>query len=50
MGEIMQKISAMKEKNMPLWLKANELQYDIVEENLKEFAQWLLEDEKYPVD
>jgi hypothetical protein len=45
MGEIIEKIGSMKKKNMPLWLKGNELQVDIIEKDLKEYAHWLLKKE-----
>lgn len=41
----MGKIETMKKTAMPLWLKKNELQYDTIEEDLKEFAHWLLKEE-----
>ncbi|MBU7030814.1 MAG: hypothetical protein HXS48_28030 [Theionarchaea archaeon] len=45
MGEIMGKIGTMKRNNMSLWLKENELQFDTIEKDLKEFAHWLLQEE-----
>lgn len=43
MGEIIEKIRTMERENMPSWLKKNELQYDIIGKDLKEYADWLLE-------
>ncbi|MGD2249675.1 MAG: hypothetical protein PVF58_14805 [Candidatus Methanofastidiosia archaeon] len=45
MGEIIEKIRLMEREDMPSWLKGNELQYDIIEKNLKEYADWLLKEE-----
>lgn len=45
MGEIMGKIETIKRNNMFLWLKDNELQFDTIEKDLKEFAHWLLQEE-----
>lgn len=45
MGEIMEKLHTMEEKCMPLWLREKELNFDVIEKDLKEFASWLLQEE-----
>lgn len=45
MGEIMNRIDRMQKESMPHWLQKKELQFDMIEKDLLEFARWLLEEE-----
>ncbi len=42
MGEITEKIHQLEQERMPLWLVGTELDYDMIEQDLKEYAHWLL--------
>ncbi|MBU7019321.1 MAG: hypothetical protein HXS44_17575 [Theionarchaea archaeon] len=42
MGEITKKIQELEKEHMPLWLVGTELDYDLIEKDLKEYAYWLL--------
>lgn len=41
----MDKIDTMQKERMPHWLQKKELQHDVIEKDLKEFARWLLEED-----
>lgn len=45
MGEILEKINQMETESMPHWLQGNELNLDVIEVDLTEFAHWLLSGE-----
>jgi hypothetical protein len=42
MGEILEKMHDMERECMPLWLEGNNLNVEVIEKDLKEFAHWLL--------
>jgi hypothetical protein len=45
MGEILEKIDQMETESMPYWLQKHELDLDVIEADLTEFAHWLLSEE-----
>lgn len=45
MGEILEKINQMETESMPHWLHKHELDLEVIEIDLTEFAHWLLSEE-----